>query len=352
VRVLGAPGQATVEVEIWRRATQLGDTTGAALLAVGQLVAIGAVLMWSAWQQRRHSRALALRPLARRRRPSRGREGRLVATVAVVTAVIVVAPLAALVERSVRGRDGYTLSAWRTLGEPEVRRGIRLGIDPLDALATSLRTAAVATLVAVLVGGLAAVGIVAARRAGRLLDTGLMLPIATSAVTVGFGMLITFDDGWYDWRSSWWLVPIGQALVAVPFVVRTALPVLRGIDPRLHEAAATLGASPVRAWREVTLSHLWRPLVSAAGVAAAIALGEFGATSFLSRTGSETVPVAIEQLLGRTGAVLQAQAYALSVVLAAATVAVVLLLEPPEDRISGMTRGAIDRRRHEDARRS
>jgi thiamine transport system permease protein len=87
-------------------------------------------------------------------------------------------------------------------------------------------------------------------------------------------------------------------------------------------------------------------------VAAAIALGEFGATSFLSRTGSETVPVAIQQLLGRTGAVLQAQAYALSVVLAAATIAVVLLLEPPEDRISGMTRGAIDRpRRDDDARR-
>ena len=140
-----------------------------------------------------------------------------------------------------------------------------------------------------------------------------MLPIATSAVTIGFGMLITFDEGWYDWRASWWLVPVGQALVAVPFVVRTTLPVLRGIDPHLHEAAATLGAGPVRAWREVTLPHLWRPLLTAAGLAAAISLGEFGATSFLSRAGSETVPVAIERLLGRTGAVLQAQAYALSV---------------------------------------
>ena len=344
VRVLGGPGRSTVEVEIWRRATQLGDTTGAALLAVGQLVVMGLVVWWSARQQRHHSRALGLRPLARRRRPRRGGERRLVTVTAVVTAVVVGAPLAALVERSVHTREGWSLEAWRSLGRPEVQRGIRLGIDPLDALATSLRTAAIATLVAVAIGGLAAVGIVATRRAGRLVDTGLMLPIATSAVTIGFGMLITFDRGWYDWRASWWLVPVGQALVAIPFVVRAVLPVLRGIDSHLHEAAATLGAGPVRAWREVTLPHLWRPLLTAAGLAAAISLGEFGATSFLSRSGSETVPVAIERLLGRTGAILQAQAYALSAILAAATIAVVLALEPPDERITGMTRGALDRR--------
>ena len=52
------------------------------------------LVAWSAWQQRRHSRALALRPLARRRRPRTGRERRLVAAVALATGAIVVAPLA------------------------------------------------------------------------------------------------------------------------------------------------------------------------------------------------------------------------------------------------------------------
>jgi len=69
----------------------------------------------------------------------------------------------------------------------------------------------------------------------------------------------------------------------------------------------------------------------AAGLAAAISLGEFGATSFLSRTGSETMPVAIEGLLGRTGDLLQAQAYALATILAAVTVALVLVLDPQVD---------------------
>ena len=136
---------------------------------------------------------------------------------------------------------------------------MRLGIDPLGAIVNSLRTAALATVFAVTIGALAALAITAARRLGRLLDAGLMLPIATSAVTIGFGILITFDQPPVDWRASPLIVPIGQALVAVPFVVRIALPVLRGIDPRLHEAAGTLGASPARAWREITLAHLRRP---------------------------------------------------------------------------------------------
>jgi thiamine transport system permease protein len=334
VRVLGTPDRRTLEVEIWRRATQLGDVRGAAVLAVLQLVVLAAVVVWSATAQRRHSRALAVRPLAEARRPRSARERSLVTTTAVVTGAVVVVPLLALVERSLRSPSGYTLTAWRTLGRSEVRPGLATGIDPLDALTTSMRTAMWATAFAVLIGGIAALAIAAASRAGRILDTGLMLPIGTSAVTIGFGMLITFDVDPVDWRASWWLVPVGHALVAVPFVVRSTVGVLRSVDPELQAAAATLGASPVRAWREVVVAHLWRPLAAGAGLAAAISLGEFGATSFLARSGSETLPIAIERLLGRTGAVFQAQGFALAAVLAAATVAVVLAVDavPPSLR--------------------
>ncbi len=327
IRLVGDAGTSTLEVEIWRRATQLGDVAAAATLALAQLVIVAAFVGWSAWQQRRHSRALALRPLSRRRRPRPGAERRFVAVTATLTTVVVAAPLVALVERSLRTPTGYSLAAWRHLGRAEVRPGISVGVDPLEALLMSLRTAAVATSMAVVIGGLASLAIVAWRRGGRVLDTGLMLPIATSAVTIGFGILITFDQDPFDWRGAWWIVPLGHALVAVPFVVRATLPVLRGIDPRLHEAAATLGASPERAWREITVPHLRRPLVVAAGLAAAISLGEFGATSFLSRSGSETMPIAIERLLGRTGSALQAQGYVLATILAVATVAVVVALD-------------------------
>jgi thiamine transport system permease protein len=182
-------------------------------------------------------------------------------------------------------------------------------------------------LFAIVIGALAALAIAAAGRGGRILDAGLMLPVGTSAVTIGFGMLITFDRDPFDWRASWWLVPVGHALVAIPFVVRTVLGILRAVDPALVSAAATLGASPTRAWWEVVVPFLWRPLAIAAALAAAISLGEFGATSFLSRSGGETMPIAIERLLGRTGSLLQGQGYVLATLLAAMTVLLVVAVD-------------------------
>jgi thiamine transport system permease protein len=326
IRLLGTARRTTIEVEIWRRATQLGEIGPAAVLSLLQVVALGAVVAWSA-AGRRRAPSLDLRGTKRRARPRGRRQRCLVTVTATATALVVLVPLAALVERSLRTPEGYSLAAWTGLGDLEVRPGIRLGVDPLGALRRSLETAAWATGIAVVLGGLAALAVTASGRAGRVLDAGLVLPLGTSAVTIGFGMLVTFDQPPVDWRDQWWLVPVGHALIAVPFVVRAALGVLRSIDPDLVHAAATLGASPTRAWREVVVPHLWRPLVVGAGLAAAISLGEFGATSFLSRSGAETVPIAIERLLGRTGTQLQAQGYVLATILAAATIAIVAAIE-------------------------
>ena len=130
-----------------------------------------------------------------------------------------------------------------------------------------------------------------------------MLPLGVSAVTVGFGFLITLNRPPLDLRSSWVLIPIAQAMVALPLVVRTLLPTLRAIDPRLHEAAATLGAGPGtdRAPRSTCRSPC---AVSASplGFAFATSLGEFGATSFLARPDRPTLPVVIFRLIGRPGA--------------------------------------------------
>ena len=339
IRVLGAPGTRTIEVEIWRRATQLGEIDQAAVLAVLQLAVLGLVALWSSISARRHSRALALQALARPRRPRTGRERFTVATVATLTAFVAAAPLVALVVKSVSSPTGLTWSAWSGLGSAEIRPGLSLGLDPLGALVNSVTTALWATLFATVIGALASLGIVAAGRVGRVLDAGLLLPIATSAVTIGFGMLITFDRAPVDWRASWWIIPVGHALVATPFVVRTTLGVLRSVDPLLSCAAASLGASPVRAWWEVVVAHLWRPLGVGAALAAAISLGEFGATSLLSRSGGATLPIAIDKLLGRTGSLLQTKGYALSVILAAATIGLVMLVDRTGGHRTGGHRG-------------
>lgn len=326
IRVLGATGRSTIEVEVWRRATQLGDVGGAAVLAVLQLVVLAALVAVSTVVQRRASRRIDLERPFRRPRPA-GRQRWWVAVSAGGALLLVAVPLLALVERSLRVDGTYSLVAWRSLGNVEIRPGLRLGIDPIGALWRSVTTAVWATVFAVVIGAVAVAAITALRRSGRLLDTGLMLPLGTSAVTIGFGMLITFDAPPVDWRASWWLVPVGHALVAVPFVVRSTLGVARSVDPDLQAAAATLGAPPVRAWATAILPAIRRPLATSAGLAAAISLGEFGATSFLSRSGSDTLPIAIERLLGRTGLLFQAQAFALAAILAAATMLIVMIVD-------------------------
>ena len=117
-----------------------------------------------------------------------------------------------------------------------------------DAVVNSLRIAVDATWMSLLLG-LAVAAVVtpalahpAERRLRAVLDGLFMLPLGVSAVTLGFGFLITLGRPPLDLRDSPLLIPVAQALVALPLVVRVLVPVLAGIDDRLRQAAATLGA--------------------------------------------------------------------------------------------------------------
>lgn len=321
VRVLGGPAHPTLEVEVWRRTAQMLDLRTASVLALLQLGFVAALSWW--WTRAQRRGALALRAVGRTgTRRARTRLGRVVvAAVGLSTAAIALAPLVVLATRSFRpGPDHWGLGAWRAVAEA-----------PLATLWTSMQFALAASAIAVVAGGAASLGIAAGRRTGRLLDVGLMLPLGTSAVTIGFGLLITFDHPPVDLRGSVAMIPLGHALVALPFVVRATLPALRAIDPKLREAAATLGASPQRVWREIDLPLASRGLAAGAGFAVAISLGEFGATSFLTRAGRVTAPIEIERLLGRSSAFNLAQAFALATALTVLTVIVVVAVDRLRD---------------------
>ena len=92
-------------------------------------------------------------------------------------------------------------------------------------------------------------------------------------------------------------------------------------------AAATLGASPVRVFREVDLPIVSRSIVVAGGFAFAVSLGEFGATAFIARPQHPTIPTAIFRFLGQPGASNLGQAMALCVILMAVTTAVILAVD-------------------------
>ncbi|WP_249040188.1 ABC transporter permease, partial [Streptomyces chryseus] len=302
VQILGGPAYSTLEVEIYRQTAQFLDLPTAAVLTLVQFAAVGAILAVHAWTVRRRESALRLVDPARTaRRPRGAGQWALLGAVLATVAVLIVVPLGVLVERSLDGPDGYGFGYYRALQSAGASGGTFL-VPPLEAVWNSLEYALAATAIALVVGGLAAAALT--RRAGRLVrgfDALLMLPLGVSAVTVGFGFLITLDEPPLDLRTSWILVPLAQALVGVPFVVRTMLPVLRAVDARLREAAAVLGASPPRVWREVDLPMVRRALLVAAGFAFAVSLGEFGATVFIARPDNPTLPVAVARLLGRAG---------------------------------------------------
>ncbi|MEU8527669.1 MULTISPECIES: ABC transporter permease [Streptomyces] len=327
VQVLGGSAYSTMEAEIYRQTARLLDLPTAAVLTLVQFAAVGAILAVHARTVRKRESALKLVPAELTARRPRGTgQWALLGGVLLSVTLLILLPLGVLVERSFSTPDGYGLDYYRALGS--VDEGGTFLVPPMEAIGNSLEYALVATAVALLIGGLAAAALT--RRAGRLVrgfDALLMLPLGVSAVTVGFGFLITLDEPPLDLRASWILVPLAQALVGVPFVVRTMLPVLRAVDARLREAAAVLGASPLKAWREVDLPMVWRALLIAAGFAFAVSLGEFGATVFIARPDNPTLPVAVARLLGRPGELNYGQAMALSTILMAVCAAALLLLE-------------------------
>ncbi|MFC6286949.1 ABC transporter permease [Nocardioides sp. GCM10027113] len=328
VLTLGGVRYATVETEIYLLTTSVFDLQAAAALSVLQILVVAALLL-VAQRLRAVPDPGVARSAPRPRRPGRGDLPALAATVALLA--FVATPIVALVAGSLRVAGGWGTANYRALTTSGEQQALVAPVT--EALTTSLRTAVDATWMALATGLLVAVVVTrrsrsrAERRIRGGLDAFFMLPLGVSAVTLGFGFLITLDEPPLDLRDSPLLVPIAQALVALPLVVRTIVPVLAGIDDRQRQAAASLGASPWRTFWTVDLPVVWRPLLAASGFAFAVSLGEFGATSFLARDESPTLPVVIFRLLSRPGELNYGMALAASVVLAAVTAVVVLTVE-------------------------
>jgi thiamine transport system permease protein len=328
VLVLGGESYGTIETEIWYQTTQLLDLPAAAALSILQLLVVSASLMLAGATRARQERALRLsgNPVDA---PLRASDLPAVLVTALVVAGLLLFPMGSLVWRSFVTADGFGLANYAALAGTAGT----ITVSIWQALLNSLATALAATLLAIGLGLLVSYVLsrrpasALGRRTMRTVDAVFMLPLGVSAVTVGFGFLITLNRPPLDLRSSWLLIPIAQAMVALPLVVRTLLPTLRAIDPRLHEAAATLGAGPGRVVATIDAPFALRGLGLALGFAFATSLGEFGATSFLARPDRPTLPVVIFQLIGRPGAENFGTAMAASVILAVLTATVMGLAE-------------------------
>jgi thiamine transport system permease protein len=324
--ILGGPRFATLEVEIYRQAINQFNLPVAAALALWQILFTFFLMWFYTRTQARISRPMRTGASRAAERPARtSREKALVYGNVAAIVVLIGAPLLALVARSFRGQSGPSLVYYRALLTN--RDDSLFFVPPAEAIFNSIGIAFVAMILSVALGLIAAQFLTGAERAPReaastkkatllrLLDALLMLPLATSAVTLGLGYLITLGRPPLNLRASVLLLPIAHAVIAVPFVMRSVLPGFRGILPSLREAAAVLGANAWQVWREVDWPLVRRPLLVGALFAFTISMGEFGATVFLYRPETPTMPVAIFRFLGRPGALNYGQALAMSVLL-------------------------------------
>ncbi|RME71492.1 MAG: iron ABC transporter permease [Chloroflexi bacterium] len=321
VLLLGGPGLATIEVEIYYQTTYFLNLPVAATLAVIQIL-FNTVLIWLYTRlQARTTVPLDLRPRTATQRRPRSRRARLLVAVNVgLIVMMLVTPLLALIERSLSTTAGYGLTYYHELGVN--RRGSILFVPPVEAISNSVYFALLTVALALVLGTLAArllTSADSARRAGKgvpaLLDSIFMLPLSVSAVTLGFGYIIALDKPPLNLRTSPWLIPLAHTLVALPFVVRALLPAMRGMNPRWREVAATLGAPPWRVWLEIDLPIIGRAMLVGAAFAFTVSMGEFGATSLIARPEYPTMPVAIERFLSQPGPLNQGQALAMSTLL-------------------------------------
>jgi thiamine transport system permease protein len=315
VLILGGPGYATLEVEIYRQSVQLFNLPMAAALSLIQIV-VNFLLMWL------HAR------LGKRARVAFYTDSAMGTAEKIQTArqkifigfnlsfmiVLLVTPLLALVVRSVTGEDGLTLAYYSALFTTQARSVFF--VEPISAVANSVGFALAAMTIAVILGLLASTFLASSKgRGSSFWDAIIMLPLATSAVTLGFGYIITLNRPPLNLRDSLALVPIAHALVAFPFVVRCILPSLRQIPQTLREAATLLSASPYQVWWRVDIPIIGRAILVGMVFAFSISMGEFGASAFVTRPHTQTMPVAIFRFLGQPGDLNYGQAMAMSSIL-------------------------------------
>ncbi len=324
VLILGGLRFATLEVEIYRQATSLFDLPVAALLSILQMIITFVVMLFYTRMQAASSLPLELRPQASTVKRAANWQQRLwIGLGLALMLTILLAPLLALAVRSFTlGEDGFTLRYYQELSIN--RRQSAFFAPPLTAVGNSLSIALITTLVSLLLGIISAYLLARPRSwLTLILDPLFLLPLGVSAVTLGFGYTVALGS----LRTSPLLTPIAHSLIATPFVVRTILPALRSIDPRLREAAAVMGASPTVVRWEIDRPLLWRAGLVAAVFAFTISLGEFGATLLVGRPDFPTMPLVIYKALSQPGLLNYGQALAMSTILMAVCTAALVLIE-------------------------
>ena len=332
ILILGGPRFATLEVEIYYQTISLFNLPMAATLSALQ---IGFTLVLTILYTRLSSRInqpISLHSRTQVQSRFQTTRSKLLAGLfLIILMVFLISPLAALAGKSIISDSSsgivFNLINFKTLSENPQES--LFYVPPASALGVSLGYGLITIILSLVLGLPAAIALSRKNLSllDRILDPVLMLPLGTSAVTLGLGFVLALGQPPLDLRTSPFLIPLAHTLVAFPFVVRSLTPALSSIQPQLRQAAAVLGASPGQVIKEIDLPLIGRALLVAASFAFTISIGEFGASSLITRPEFPTVPIVIYRLLSRPGALNYGPAMALSTIVMFASLGGMLIME-------------------------
>lgn len=215
-----------------------------------------------------------------------------------------------------------------------------LSAEEWRAVALSLRVSVWATVLSLPLGIFVAYALARWDFWGRQVLNGLVhLPLILPPVVTGYLLLITFGrkgyvgqflDQWFGivLAFRWTGAALAAAVMAFPLMVRAIRLAIESVDPKLEQAASTLGAPRLWVFATVTLPLILPGIIAGAILAFAKAMGEFGATiTFVSSIPgqTQTLPSAIYAFLQVPGG--DAQAFRLGLVAIAVAMTALLLSE-------------------------
>jgi spermidine/putrescine transport system permease protein len=167
---------------------------------------------------------------------------------------------------------GFTTQAYQDFAaNPELRASV----------VTSAKIAAVASLLAVVLGVLASIVLVRRRVVGRGAASALLLsPLVVPYIALAIGLLVFFNE--VSMPLGFPTLVMGHVVLSIPYTILILVPRLERLDVRLEEAARDLGAGALQTFRLITLPLLLPALVSAYIVAFVLSFDEIVVASFVN----------------------------------------------------------------------
>lgn len=166
----------------------------------------------------------------------------------------------------------------------------------INSLRNTLLVAVIASLLATLLGTVAAVGINAMKKRGRTLMMNLTyLPVINPEIITGVSMMLLFVflANLFDMELGFWSVLIAHISFCLPYVILNVLPKLRQMDPHLFEAAVDLGCTPLKAFFKIVLPEISSGIFAGMLMSFTFSLDDFIITYFTSGSSFQTLPVTI-----------------------------------------------------------